>query len=600
MLKIKNDFYAKYLDTDGRFWEVKKGIYRIQVEKRKNLLGFKNYDEVELKDKMFIDVSKNKISSAYRVRTYCNYKEGKYDLSNIADNTVILFPDLETKRKIGFHIYNDNSVDVSYDKFVIEVTDVWEERTPIKGFRFEEEPIVYLKKNGVWLVEHQKEEIVQNQEKLEKQLSENKIDKEEYDKKTKENISQWEKTLSVYNDVESFTEKHPLITKEEVNELKELQQQKSFAGNSVGKRDLENTKKINERQTKILSKIAQREQSAIADIKQYLEDFVHESTDTSTTHCKEWKKAKGGIGKIGQYNLDYIEYQECTNGTMYKAKGGVFYFFHTQYNVYANALSQDHDKEYFYVYEPNSQKWERFFPDFREFKRAPMPDELRNFLFTVVDYIIPIESGYILITGKNFEGEERSRLVAGTSLVIEAGLTFTVVGKGFYKAGKGVLKAGKNATSAIVKSKKVLKGSAKELEVATEVVVKNAGEIENLINKALIQELKEKGVKFTEENLMWLFKNKDGKIIFLEKGKNSGGFQHILKHKEEFLDKGIFEEDLAEFIMKSLKNGKIVGKEGSRFVYEYIYKGIKQTTAITVSSNGFVVGANPVSKFKKL
>ena len=70
-----------------------------------------------------------------------------------------------------------------------------------------------------------------------------------------------------------------------------------------------------------------------------------------------------------------------------------------------------------------------------------------------------------------------------------------------------------------MKSKKVLKGSAKELEVATEVVVKNAGEIENLINKALIQELKENGVKFTEENLMWLFKNKDGKIIFLEKGK---------------------------------------------------------------------------------
>ena len=91
---------------------------------------------------------------AYRVGTYCNYKDGKYDLSNIADNTVILFPDLETKRKIGFHIYNDNSVDVSYDKFVIEVTDVWEERTPIKGFKFEEEPIVYLKKNGVWLVEH--------------------------------------------------------------------------------------------------------------------------------------------------------------------------------------------------------------------------------------------------------------------------------------------------------------------------------------------------------------------------------------------------------------------------------------------------------------
>jgi len=32
--------------------------------------------------------------------------------------------------------------------------DVWEERTPIKGLKFEEEPIVYLKKNDVWLVEH--------------------------------------------------------------------------------------------------------------------------------------------------------------------------------------------------------------------------------------------------------------------------------------------------------------------------------------------------------------------------------------------------------------------------------------------------------------
>ena len=559
-----------------------------------NKYHFKKYDYY-----YGLVIKNTKIISAYSISSYALYKGLKFFVENVIKNDIFILRPLE-EAMIFFNDFPKQGYDPIYEKKESEVTDVWEERTPIKGFKFEEEPIVYLKKNGVWLVEHQKEEIVQNQEKLEKQFSENKIDKEEYDKKTKENISQWEKTLSVYNDVESFTEKHPLITKEEVNELKELQQQKSFAGNSVGKKDLENTKKINARQTEILSKIAQREQSAIADIKQYLEDFVHESTNTSTTHCKEWKKAKGGIGKIGQYNLDYIEYQECTNGTMYKAKGGVFYFFHTQYNVYANALSQDHDKEYFYVYEPNSQKWERFFPDFREFKRAPMPDELRNFLFTVVDYIIPIESGYILITGKNFEGEERSRLIAGTSLVIEAGPTFTVVGKGFYKAGKGVLKAGKNATIAIVKSKKVLKGSAKELEVATEVVVKNAGEIENLINKALIQELKEKGVKFTEENLMWLFKNKDGKIIFLEKGKNSGGFQHILKHKEEFLDKGIFEEDLAEFIMESLKNGKIVGKEGSRFVYEYIYKGIKQTTAITVSSNGFVVGANPVSKFKKL
>ena len=39
------------------------------------------------------------------------------------------------------------------DSFVNEVTDVWEERTPIEGFKFDTEPIVYLKKDGVWLKE---------------------------------------------------------------------------------------------------------------------------------------------------------------------------------------------------------------------------------------------------------------------------------------------------------------------------------------------------------------------------------------------------------------------------------------------------------------
>jgi len=35
-----------------------------------------------------------------------------------------------------------------------ELDDIWEERKPIEGFKFDVEPIVYLKKDGVWLVEH--------------------------------------------------------------------------------------------------------------------------------------------------------------------------------------------------------------------------------------------------------------------------------------------------------------------------------------------------------------------------------------------------------------------------------------------------------------
>ncbi|MDY3521489.1 hypothetical protein JSO54_02760 [Riemerella anatipestifer] len=47
-----------------------------------------------------------------------------------------------------------------------------------------------------------------------------------------------------------------------------------------------------------------------------------------------------------------------------------------------------------------------------------------------------------------------------------------------------------------------------------------------------------------------------------------------------------------------MKENKIVGYQGSgtgRPIYELIYKGTKQKVAITIGSNGFVVGANPTS-----
>lgn len=34
----------------------------------------------------------------------------------------------------------------------VELDSIWEERVPIKGFKFDVEPIIYLKKDGVWLI----------------------------------------------------------------------------------------------------------------------------------------------------------------------------------------------------------------------------------------------------------------------------------------------------------------------------------------------------------------------------------------------------------------------------------------------------------------
>ena len=122
-------------------------------------IGFKRYENSKtnefLSDKVFITLSAEQIQSAFRRENYCNYQAGKYYLENIIleKKEIILSPELETKKKLGLHLYDDRRIHLLYDSFVNEVTDIWEERTPIEGFKFDVEPIVYLKKDGVWLVE---------------------------------------------------------------------------------------------------------------------------------------------------------------------------------------------------------------------------------------------------------------------------------------------------------------------------------------------------------------------------------------------------------------------------------------------------------------
>ena len=132
-------------------------------------IGFKRYENSKtnefLSDKVFRTLSAEQIQSAFRRENYCNYQAGKYYLENIIleNDEIILSPELETKKKLGLHLYDDRRIHLPfyddrrihlpYDSFVNEVTDIWEERTPIEGFKFDVDPIVYLKKDGVWLVE---------------------------------------------------------------------------------------------------------------------------------------------------------------------------------------------------------------------------------------------------------------------------------------------------------------------------------------------------------------------------------------------------------------------------------------------------------------
>ncbi len=94
--------------------------------------------------------------TAIRKYVYCTFCGGKYTPNQVVKNgKIILFPDIDTPIHIlGFRDKGEHYIEIPYDKFTSEVTDIWEELTPIEGFKFDVEPIVYLKKDGVWLVEH--------------------------------------------------------------------------------------------------------------------------------------------------------------------------------------------------------------------------------------------------------------------------------------------------------------------------------------------------------------------------------------------------------------------------------------------------------------
>ncbi len=121
---------------------------------------------------------------------------------------------------------------------------------------------------------------------------------------------------------------------------------------------------------------------------------------------------------------------------------------------------------------------------------------------------------------------------------------------------------------------------------------------DDLVNKAgLIAELSKLGIKHTPEQIVKIAKQSDGKIVFLEEGNRDSGLQHILEnHSDDFFDIGIEIEQIADAVITALKEGKMVGYQGrkkTRSIYEVNFNGEVKYIVITVSDNGYIVGANP-------
>jgi len=121
----------------------------------------------------------------------------------------------------------------------------------------------------------------------------------------------------------------------------------------------------------------------------------------------------------------------------------------------------------------------------------------------------------------------------------------------------------------------------------------------NAAQRELLDELDADGVNFTRENVVDVRRTEDGRIIFLEEGTGSSGLAHIVQeHGNDFANHGINELEIPNYVMTAVTEGRIVGYQGrgvGRAIYEFNYGGEIRRVAITLSSNGYIFGANPRS-----
>ena len=121
----------------------------------------------------------------------------------------------------------------------------------------------------------------------------------------------------------------------------------------------------------------------------------------------------------------------------------------------------------------------------------------------------------------------------------------------------------------------ILKAFAKNSDEAAD-VLKHADEVadtvsdvaKNLKPQNLMDELLNSGVKYNVDDVIAVTKTVDGKLVWLEKGNGSAGLAHIMRHADDFAKKGINTEQLSDFIIKAISEGKIVDVQNTRPIYE--------------------------------
>jgi hypothetical protein len=110
----------------------------------------------------------------------------------------------------------------------------------------------------------------------------------------------------------------------------------------------------------------------------------------------------------------------------------------------------------------------------------------------------------------------------------------------------------------------------------------------------LLDELAEQGIKHNPDDIVHIGRDASGMIIFLERGNAKAGLQHIMeRHADDFARQGVPREQVGDLVFQAVTNGKVVGGDAGRTVFEVVFNGEVRRVADSVGSNGFIVGAIP-------
>ena len=91
---------------------------------------------------------------------------------------------------------------------------------------------------------------------------------------------------------------------------------------------------------------------------------------------------------------------------------------------------------------------------------------------------------------------------------------------------------------------------------------------------ALLADLARLGVKHTPSEVVAIARNAEGAIVFLERGNTRAGLEHIvLQHGEDFARRGISETKIPDAILTAVIDGKQIGVQGRRPIYEVEFDG---------------------------